>query len=89
MAQDYGKTLNLPKTDFPMRANLPQNEPKTQAKWENERLYHKLLAHNANKPLYILHDGPPFSNGNIHMGTAMNKILKDFMMTALCLLKNI
>ena len=79
MAQDYGKTLNLPKTDFPMRANLPQNEPKTQAKWENERLYHKLLAHNANKPLYILHDGPPFSNGNIHMGTAMNKILKDFI----------
>ncbi len=79
MARDYGKTLNLPKTDFPMRANLPQNEPKTQEKWESEQLYHKLLAHNVDKPLYILHDGPPFSNGNIHMGTAMNKILKDFI----------
>ncbi|MBE6571776.1 MAG: isoleucine--tRNA ligase [Ruminococcaceae bacterium] len=79
MAQDYGKTLNLPKTDFPMRANLPQNEPKTLDKWETEGLYKKLMQHNAGKPSYILHDGPPFSNGNIHMGTAMNKILKDFI----------
>ncbi len=79
MAQDYGKTLNLPKTDFPMRANLPQNEPKTLDRWETEGLYKKLMEHNAGKPSYILHDGPPFSNGNIHMGTAMNKILKDFI----------
>ena len=79
MAQDYGKTLNLPKTDFPMRANLPQNEPKTLDRWEKEGLYKKLMEHNSKKPLYVLHDGPPFSNGNIHMGTAMNKILKDFI----------
>ncbi len=79
MAQDYGKTLNLPKTDFPMRANLPQNEPKTLEKWESEGLYAKLMAHNADKPLFILHDGPPFSNGNIHIGTALNKMLKDFI----------
>ncbi len=79
MAQDYGKTLNLPKTDFPMRANLPQNEPKTLEKWESENLYNELLKHNEGKPDYILHDGPPFSNGNIHMGTALNKILKDFI----------
>ncbi|MBR5527698.1 MAG: isoleucine--tRNA ligase, partial [Clostridia bacterium] len=79
MAQDYGKTLNLPKTEFPMRANLPQNEPKTLERWENENLYGKLMAHNDKKPLFVLHDGPPFSNGNIHMGTALNKILKDFI----------
>lgn len=79
MAQDYAKTLNLPKTDFPMRANLPQNEPKILEKWESENLYAKLSAHNAKKPLFILHDGPPFSNGNIHIGTALNKILKDFI----------
>jgi len=79
MAQDYGKTLNLPKTDFPMRANLPQNEPKTLEKWEKEGLYNMLLEHNSKKPLFLLHDGPPFSNGNIHIGTALNKILKDFI----------
>ncbi len=79
MAQDYGKTLNLPKTDFPMRANLPQNEPKTLEKWEKEGLYNKILENNKGKPTYILHDGPPFSNGNIHMGTALNKILKAFI----------
>ena len=79
MAQDYGKTLNLPKTDFPMRANLPQNEPKTLDKWEKEGLYNMLLEHNSKKPLFLLHDGPPFSNGNIHIGTALNKILKDFI----------
>ncbi len=79
MAQDYGKTLNLPKTEFSMRANLPQNEPKILDRWEKENLYKKMLERNSGKPLFVLHDGPPFSNGNIHMGTAMNKILKDFI----------
>lgn len=79
MAKDFSNSLNLPKTDFPMRANLPQNEPKIQKKWENENIYNKMLENNDGKPLFVLHDGPPFSNGNIHMGTAMNKVLKDFI----------
>ncbi len=79
MAKDFSNTLNLPRTDFPMRANLPQNEPKLLDKWANEDIYNKMLENNEGKPLYVLHDGPPFSNGNIHMGTAMNKVLKDFI----------
>ena len=79
MAQDYNETLNLPKTDFPMRAGLPQREPVMLKKWQEERIYEKLMEKNAGKPKFILHDGPPFSNGNIHMGTAMNKVLKDFI----------
>ncbi len=79
MAKDFSKTLNLPRTEFPMRANLPQNEPKIQEKWESENIYNEMLKNNEGKPTYILHDGPPFSNGNIHMGTAMNKVLKDFI----------
>ncbi len=79
MAKDFSNTLNLPRTEFPMRANLPQNEPKLLEKWENEKIYNKMLENNEGKPLYVLHDGPPFSNGNIHMGTAMNKVLKDFI----------
>lgn len=79
MAKDFSNSLNLPKTDFPMRANLPQNEPRTQSMWESTGIYTKMLENNEGKPLFILHDGPPFSNGNIHMGTAMNKVLKDFI----------
>ena len=79
MAEDYTSTLNLPKTDFPMRANLPQREPEMQKALEDNKIYEKLLKKNEGKPTFILHDGPPFSNGNIHMGTAMNKILKDFI----------
>lgn len=79
MAKDYTSTLNLPKTDFPMRANLPQREPEMQKAWEDEGIYEQMLKRNADKPSFILHDGPPFSNGNIHMGTAMNKVLKDFI----------
>lgn len=79
MAKDYGKTLNLPKTDFSMRANLPQREPATQEKWANENIYGKMLERNKGNDSFVLHDGPPFSNGNIHMGTAMNKVLKDFI----------
>ncbi len=79
MAKDYSKSLNLPKTEFPMRAGLPQKEPVIQAKWESENLYKSMLELNRDNESYILHDGPPFSNGNIHMGTAMNKVLKDFI----------
>ena len=79
MAKDYTSTLNLPSTEFAMRANLPQREPDMIKYWDSMDLYHKMLSVREDKPLYVLHDGPPFSNGNIHMGTAMNKILKDFI----------
>ena len=79
MSQDYNNTLNLPKTDFPMRAGLPQSEPITLKKWEDEGVYYKLIEKNAGKPKFILHDGPPYANGNIHLGTALNKVLKDFI----------
>ena len=76
---DYNQTLNLPKTDFPMRAGLPQREPAFLEEWQTQQTYKKLQEKNAGRPQYVLHDGPPFSNGNIHMGTAMNKVLKDFI----------
>lgn len=76
---DYNKTLNLPKTDFPMRASLPQREPGFLQAWENQSLYQTLMAKNAGKPLFVLHDGPPYANGDIHLGTALNKVLKDFV----------
>ena len=79
MPQDYSKTLNLPNTDFSMRANLPQREPEIGKVWLDDKIYEKTLERNEGHPLFILHDGPPFSNGNIHMGTAMNKLLKDFI----------
>lgn len=79
MSQDYNSTLNLPKTDFPMRAGLPQSEPVTLEKWLDSKVYEKLMEKNEGKPLYILHDGPPYANGNIHLGTALNKVLKDFI----------
>ena len=79
MSQDYNNTLNLPKTDFPMRGNLPSKEPETLAKWESDRLYYKMIEKNKDKPRYILHDGPPYANGEIHLGTALNKTLKDFI----------
>ena len=79
MPKDYKNTLNLPNTSFDMRANLNVKEPKMLEYWESIDLYSKLADNSENKPLFVLHDGPPFSNGNIHMGTAMNKILKDFI----------
>ncbi len=79
MSKDYNSTLNLPQTEFPMRANLPQREPDTLKYWQEMDLYHTMLEESAEKPTFLLHDGPPFSNGNIHMGTALNKILKDFI----------
>ena len=79
MAQDYNKTLNLPQTDFAMRASLPQREPGWVKDWQDKQLYHKMIQNNEGKPLYILHDGPPYANGDIHLGTALNKVLKDFI----------
>ncbi len=79
MAKDYTSTLNLPTTEFPMRANLPQREPDMLKYWESIDLYNKMQENAKDKPLYVLHDGPPFSNGNIHMGHALNKTLKDFI----------
>lgn len=79
MPQDYNKTLNLPVTEFPMRAGLPQREPEFLKKWYDEDLYGEILKENKNKPSYILHDGPPYANGDIHIGHALNKILKDFI----------
>jgi isoleucyl-tRNA synthetase len=76
---DYKDTLNLPKTSFPMRANLPQNEPKLVEKWEKDHVYFEMLEANEGKPKFILHDGPPYANGNIHIGHALNKVLKDII----------
>src|SRR5438093_1098367 len=72
-------TLNLPKTDFPMKANLPQNEPKWLERWENLRLYDRIRQARQHAPSYVLHDGPPYANGPIHLGHALNKCLKDFV----------
>ena len=79
MPQDYNKTLNLPKTDFPMRAGLPKKEAEILQRWEANRLYYKMIENNAGKPLYVFHDGPPYANADIHLGTAMNKVLKDMI----------
>ena len=79
---DYNKTINLPKTNFPMRAGLPAREPDMLKRWEDMDLYHELLKKNEGKPLYSLHDGPPFSNGALHMGHALNKSIKDFITRA-------
>ena len=79
MSQDYNSTLNLPKTDFPMRAGLPKREPEMLRRWEEMDLYNEMLKKNEGKPRFSLHDGPPFSNGDIHMGHALNKSIKDFI----------
>ena len=79
MSQDFNATLNLPKTDFPMRAGLPKREPELLKKWEEQDIYNELLKKNEGKPRFNLHDGPPFSNGDIHMGHALNKAIKDFI----------
>lgn len=79
MANDYKNTMNLPQTDFPMRGNLAQNEPKRLEKWYAEDLYWKVLDKNKDGKPFVLHDGPPYANGPIHIGHAFNKILKDFV----------
>jgi isoleucyl-tRNA synthetase len=76
---DYKATLNLPRTDFPMKANLAQREPETVKRWAETRVYERLLAARAGKPRFVLHDGPPYANGHIHLGTALNKVLKDII----------
>src|SRR5438128_7091120 len=76
-ARDYSETLFLPKTDFPMRAGLPQKEPELLARWEKLDLYDRLREAGKGRTRFVLHDGPPYANGNIHIGTALNKILKD------------
>lgn len=76
---DYKNTLNLPKTPFPMKGNLPVKEKEMLKSWEDMKLYGKLVERAANHPLFILHDGPPYANGHIHLGTALNKILKDII----------
>ena len=79
MSQDYNSTLNLPKTEFPMRAGLAKREPEMLKHWEELDVYSELMKKNSGKPLFNLHDGPPFSNGALHMGHALNKALKDFI----------
>ena len=72
-------TINLPKTDFPMKANLPQNEPKALARWQQMGIYQRIREARQGAPTYVLHDGPPYANGPIHLGHALNKCLKDFI----------
>ncbi|MGE5702233.1 MAG: isoleucine--tRNA ligase [Clostridia bacterium] len=76
---DYSKTLHLPKTDFPMRGNLPTREPEVQTKWNEQDIYKKVQERTKGRPHFILHDGPPYANGDIHIGHALNKILKDMI----------
>src|SRR2546421_7112266 len=76
---DWKETLNLPRTDFPMKANLPTTEPAVLGRWAQIGLYAKIRARRAGAPKFVLHDGPPYANGQIHLGTALNKILKDFV----------
>ncbi len=79
MPLELKSTINLPKTDFPMKANLPQNEPKMLAHWEEQKIYNRIREVHQGAPTYVLHDGPPYANGPIHLGTALNKCLKDFI----------
>jgi isoleucyl-tRNA synthetase len=76
---DYKNTLNLPRTDFPMKADLVAREPQRLQKWDKENLYARIQAARAAAPRFVLHDGPPFANGDVHIGTALNKILKDII----------
>ena len=76
---DYKETLLMPKTEFPMRGNLPNKEPKRQELWEEQNMYEKSLERTEGRPLFVLHDGPPYANGDLHIGHALNKILKDFI----------
>ncbi|MCX5712333.1 MAG: class I tRNA ligase family protein, partial [Candidatus Omnitrophica bacterium] len=76
---EYKNTLNLPKTDFPMKADLPKREPVLLELWQKEDIYHAIKEHAAGREKYILHDGPPYANGDIHIGHALNKILKDII----------
>ncbi|HZG81466.1 MAG TPA: class I tRNA ligase family protein, partial [Brevibacillus sp.] len=76
---DYSKTLQLPKTEFPMRGNLPAREPQMQAVWDEKDIYQKVQERTKGRPPFVLHDGPPYANGDIHIGHALNKIIKDMI----------
>ncbi len=76
---DYRKTLNLPDTPFPMRGDLPRREPNWIAAWQQQKLYQRIRKASAGRPKFVLHDGPPYANGNLHIGHALNKILKDII----------
>src|SRR3990167_4297932 len=76
---DYKATLNLPQTDFPMKAGLAQKEPAILEKWEQQKIYEKVIQKNQGQPPFVLHDGPPYANGPIHFGHILNKILKDII----------
>ncbi len=75
----YDDTLFLPKTSFPMRAGLSKKEPEMLKQWEKDRIYEKVMKRKKGNKVFILHDGPPYANGKIHIGTAYNKVLKDFI----------
>jgi len=79
---EYKHTLHLPQTDFPMRGNLPQREPEMLKRWQELNIYQQLREQRAGQDTFILHDGPPYANGDIHIGHAVNKILKDFIVKA-------
>src|ERR1700716_4651229 len=79
MSQNYKDTLNLPRTDFPMKANLTAREPELLKMWNETRLYEQIQKSRHDRESFVLHDGPPFANGDVHMGTALNKILKDLV----------
>ena len=76
---DYKATLNLPATSFPMRAGLPKREPGWLARWQEIGVYDRLRERAGDRPRFVLHDGPPYANGNLHIGHALNKTLKDFV----------
>ncbi len=80
--RDYKETLILPQTDFPMKAGLPKREPEILAMWQKLDLYRQLRAQSAGRPKFVLHDGPPYANGDIHIGHAMQKIVKDIIVRA-------
>ena len=79
MTQDYKATIHLPATEFPMRGDLPKREPETLKRWEDEGLYAQIRTHARGRPTFVLHDGPPYANGAIHIGHAVNKVLKDIV----------
>ncbi|HEU5410081.1 MAG TPA: class I tRNA ligase family protein, partial [Candidatus Acidoferrales bacterium] len=76
---DLKSTINLPRTSFPMKAQLPEREPQQLAQWEADKLYQRILEARKNAPLFVLHDGPPYPTGDIHLGTGLNKICKDMV----------
>src|ERR1700758_2392564 len=83
---DYSQTLNLPKTDFPMKGDLPKREPERLKAWDEQKLYEKMQERQKGRKTFVLHDGPPYANGHIHIGHSLNKILKDMTVKARALM---